>query len=81
MPQDIQTKAFDYPSELFEKRIWAVARPRADIELLKKAVEQIKKSKTPFIVCGGGVIYSDAVEAIKNFVAQTGIPANRQGSG
>ena len=81
LPQDVQTEAFNYPVEFFAKRIWTVSRPRADKELLKKAVELIKKSKSPFIVCGGGVIYSDANETLQNFVRQTGIPVGETFAG
>src|SRR5438105_1212651 len=34
LPQDVQAEAWDYPEEFFEKRIWHVARPLADRELL-----------------------------------------------
>jgi len=34
----------------------------------------IKSSKTPLIVAGGGIIYSEATEIFKKFVHQTGIP-------
>src|SRR3954452_15877782 len=27
LPQDVQAEAFDWPSELFDKRVWHVARP------------------------------------------------------
>ena len=29
LPQDVQAEAFDYPEELFRKRVWTIARPRA----------------------------------------------------
>src|ERR1700687_5278709 len=41
LPQDVQTEAFDYPTEFFEKRTWTVPRPRCDRELLKRAVQWI----------------------------------------
>src|ERR687883_912333 len=30
MPQDVQTEAWDYPVELFEKRVWPILRPPGD---------------------------------------------------
>ncbi len=30
LPQDIQTYAFDYPVEMFEKRVWSIPRNRPD---------------------------------------------------
>ena len=29
LPQDVQAEAFDWPEELFERRVWHVRRPRA----------------------------------------------------
>jgi len=74
LPQDVQAEAFDYPEELFEKRVWQIARPRADAELLSRAAAWIRESKAPLIVAGGGVIYSEATEALGRFAGQTGIP-------
>ena len=81
MPQDVQSEAFDFPAELFEKRVWHVPRARADLSQLRKAVEWIKGSKNPVIVAGGGVIYSDATHTLKNFVEQTGIPVTETMAG
>ncbi|MBA4139687.1 MAG: 3D-(3,5/4)-trihydroxycyclohexane-1,2-dione acylhydrolase (decyclizing) [Segetibacter sp.] len=74
MPQDVQAEAFDFPAELFEKKVWKIQRPRADKEVLKAAAEIIAKSKSPVIIAGGGVIYSDACNELKAFVNRTGIP-------
>src|SRR5207245_11332843 len=74
LPQDVQAEAFDYPEELFEKRVWIVARPRADVDVIHAAAEWIGSAQTPLIVAGGGVIYSDATEALASFAARTGIP-------
>ena len=35
LPQDVQAEAFDFPEELFRKRIWKIARPRPDSSILK----------------------------------------------
>lgn len=74
LPQDVQAEAFDFPEELFRKRIWKVARPRPDSAVLKEAVNLIRNSKKPVIIAGGGVIYSEATEILKRFVERTGIP-------
>ena len=47
LPQDVQAEAYDYPEELFSKRVWHIARPLADREQLKRAVELIKSCQTP----------------------------------
>jgi 3D-(3,5/4)-trihydroxycyclohexane-1,2-dione acylhydrolase (decyclizing) len=74
MPQDVQTEAFYFPEELFRKRIWKIARPRPDLNLLREASGMIKSSKKPVIISGGGVIYSEAAYVLKNLVEHTGIP-------
>jgi 3D-(3,5/4)-trihydroxycyclohexane-1,2-dione acylhydrolase (decyclizing) len=74
LPQDVQAEAFDYPVELFEKRVWTIPRSRADVSLLKRAAEWIRQSKKPLIIAGGGVIYSEATEQLSRFARQTGIP-------
>lgn len=74
IPQDVQAEAFDFPSALFQKKIWHVGRTMPDASLLEKAIHQIKSSKKPIIIAGGGTIYSGATEVLKNFVDRTGIP-------
>ena len=74
LPQDVQAEAFDFPEELFEKRIWKIPRPRPDKRLLKEAAEMIRRSERPLILAGGGVIYSQATEILKTVVENTGIP-------
>lgn len=74
IPQDVQAEAFDFPSVLFEKRVWYIGRTLPDQGLLEKAIIQIKKSKNPIIISGGGTIYSDATQILKILVNRTGIP-------
>src|SRR6266498_3957673 len=74
LPQDVQTEAFDYPSGLFEKRVWRVARNRPDQVSLARAAEWIRQAKRPLIIAGGGTIYSEATETLRLFVEQSGIP-------
>ncbi len=45
------------------------------------AADIIRKSKKPFIVAGGGVIYSDACQALSDFCAATGIPVGETQAG
>jgi len=74
IPQDVQAEAYDFPIALFEKRIWYIGRIQADNTLLEKAIALIQNSKKPLIIAGGGTIYSDACEALKLLVENTGIP-------
>jgi len=74
LPQDVQTEAYDYPVDLFVKRVWSIPRPRPDQDLLQKAAGWIRASQKPLIVAGGGVLYSLATGALLHFAGQTGIP-------
>jgi len=73
LPQDVQADAWDFPEELFETRTWHVLRGRADAARLDEAAAWLKSSQRPFIIAGGGVIYSDACDALRRFVERTGI--------
>ncbi len=81
LPQDIQTEAFDYPVELFAKRVWTIPRNRPDLGSLAHAVAQIKAAQAPMIIAGGGVLYSEATDALRAFVDQTGIPVGETMAG
>jgi 3D-(3,5/4)-trihydroxycyclohexane-1,2-dione acylhydrolase (decyclizing) len=81
LPQDAQTEAYDYPVALFEKRVWSIRRNRADAAALRLAAEMIRKAQRPMIVAGGGVIYSEATQALKELVDQTGIPVGETMAG
>lgn len=74
LPQDVQAEAYDFPEDLFRKRVWKIQRPRPDLDMLKEAAQWIKASKRPVIVAGGGVIYSEATEALAKLVEKTHIP-------
>lgn len=74
MPQDVQAEAFDFPLELFKKKVWHIGRQRADKTILEIAARIIEASKRPVIIAGGGVMYSEACQELKAFVNRTGIP-------
>ena len=74
LPQDVQTEAYDYPEELFEKRLWLIRRGQADRVSLERAVAAIRGAERPLIVAGGGVLMSEASQALSEFVTRTGIP-------
>jgi 3D-(3,5/4)-trihydroxycyclohexane-1,2-dione acylhydrolase (decyclizing) len=74
LPQDVQAEAHDWPTALFDKRVWHVARPVPEPAALGRAVEVIRSAERPIIVAGGGVIYSEATDALRAFAEATGIP-------
>ncbi|MGQ9490522.1 MAG: 3D-(3,5/4)-trihydroxycyclohexane-1,2-dione acylhydrolase (decyclizing) [Anaerolineae bacterium] len=81
LPQDVQTEAYDYPVAFFRKRVWHIPRHRADRAALTRAAELIRTARRPMIVAGGGVIYSEATEALRKFVDATGIPVGETMAG
>jgi len=81
LPQDVQTEAYDYPEELFQKRVWLIRRGQPDKLSLERAVVAIRKARRPLIVAGGGVLMSEASAALAEFVAKTGIPVSETQAG
>ena len=74
LPQDVQAEAYDWPEEFFRRRVWHIDRPVPEPEALARAVELLRSAKTPLIVAGGGVVYSEAERELRAFAAATGIP-------
>lgn len=74
LPQDVQGEVYDYPAEFFEKRVHYIQRRDVDPDALKKAAELIASKKKPFIICGGGVKYSDAAKELAEFTETFKIP-------
>ncbi|MGO4118974.1 thiamine pyrophosphate-binding protein, partial [Rhizobium ruizarguesonis] len=58
LPQDVQSEAYDYPAEFFEKRVHFVERRALSAAALARAAEAIQTKKRPLIIAGGGVHYS-----------------------
>jgi 3D-(3,5/4)-trihydroxycyclohexane-1,2-dione acylhydrolase (decyclizing) len=72
--QDVQTEAWDWPSEFFRDREWLPRRqPPAEVELTN-ATLAMRQAKQPIIVCGGGVLYSGAEETLQKFAERHGVP-------
>ena len=74
LPQDVQTEAYDYPEDLFRRRVWVIPRQRPDLGRLREAAALLRQAKAPMIVAGGGAIYSGATGELARFAAATGIP-------
>jgi 3D-(3,5/4)-trihydroxycyclohexane-1,2-dione acylhydrolase (decyclizing) len=81
LPEDVQTEAWDWPAEFFDKRIWCVRRPVPEPELLAELVQLLKTAKRPLVIAGGGAIYADASEALRQLVEAYGIPVTETQAG
>jgi 3D-(3,5/4)-trihydroxycyclohexane-1,2-dione acylhydrolase (decyclizing) len=80
-PQDVQAEAYDWPTALFQKRVWHVTRPLPERSALAAAAEIIRSAERPLIVAGGGVSYSGAQDALAAFCEATGIPVGQSQAG
>jgi 3D-(3,5/4)-trihydroxycyclohexane-1,2-dione acylhydrolase (decyclizing) len=74
LPQDVQTFAFDCPENFFHPQTLRFRRPAPDAGELASAVALLRGARQPIIVAGGGVLYSQAWEALREFAQAHGIP-------
>lgn len=74
LPQDVQAYAFDCPNAFLEPRVHRIRRARADRADIVAAVGALMNAKRPLIIAGGGVHYSGAVDALRQFAEKHGIP-------
>ena len=74
LPQDVQGWAYDYPVELFEKKVHRIRRQAPDADEVAQAVVSLSTAKRPMIIAGGGVQYSGAVAELTEFAEKHNIP-------
>ena len=74
LPQDVQAEAWDWPVDLFARRVWHVPRPVPEPAALARAVALLRQARRPLLVAGGGVIYAEATDALRSFAEATGVP-------
>ncbi len=81
LPQDIQSVAFDYPVNFFEKKVWRIERRQPDQRRIEEAVALLKDAKRPYILAGGGVHYAKAWAELRELSDSFGIPVGETHSG
>ncbi|MFC6881367.1 MULTISPECIES: 3D-(3,5/4)-trihydroxycyclohexane-1,2-dione acylhydrolase (decyclizing) [Actinomadura] len=74
LPQDVQAEAYDWPEELFARRVWRVARPVPEPAAVDEACAILRAAERPLVIAGGGVVYSGAAEDLRAFAERTGLP-------
>ena len=74
LPQDVQAEAWNYPAEFFEKRVHYIERRELSVTAAKRAAGIIASKKKPMVICGGGVRYSEAGQALADFCTKFNIP-------
>ena len=74
LPQDVQTEAYDFPTEFFAPWVHRIRRPGLDDDELAEALQLLRGASKPLIVAGGGVHYAGACEQLAEFALSFGIP-------
>ncbi|MEP6941592.1 MAG: thiamine pyrophosphate-dependent enzyme, partial [Betaproteobacteria bacterium] len=74
LPQDVQTEAYDYPDAMFaETTVNFRTFPPAS-EDIERASSMLRGAKRPLLICGGGVLYGLASDALRTFADTHGVP-------
>ncbi|QKS12250.1 3D-(3,5/4)-trihydroxycyclohexane-1,2-dione acylhydrolase (decyclizing) [Curtobacterium sp. Csp1] len=81
LPEDVQAEALDVPVAFLQPREWHIRRPLPERGPLARAVAAIRAAERPVVVAGGGVLYADAADALREFVEATGIPVGTSQAG
>ncbi|AKU16151.1 3D-(3,5/4)-trihydroxycyclohexane-1,2-dione acylhydrolase (decyclizing) [Luteipulveratus mongoliensis] len=81
LPQDVQAEAYDWPEDLFDERLWHIARAPAEGSQIAAAARLIRSAERPFVVVGGGVHYSGAEDALDALCRATGIAVGETQAG
>ncbi len=74
LPQDVQGMAYDYPLEFFAKRVHYIERRIPTKSQLDRLAKLLSKATKPLVICGGGVRYSEAGDALAAFCQRFSIP-------
>lgn len=74
LPQDVQGEAYDYPDYFFAKRVHRLDRRPPVAAAIEDAVRLLARKRKPLLICGGGVKYSGAAEALQRFAERFEIP-------
>ncbi len=74
LPQDVQAEAYDYPDSFLQKRVHRIDRRPPSKAMLDDALQLIVGKRKPLLICGGGVRYSGAADALQAFAERFDIP-------
>jgi 3D-(3,5/4)-trihydroxycyclohexane-1,2-dione acylhydrolase (decyclizing) len=81
LPQDVQTEAFAWPEQLFERRVWELERRPPVAERIEDLIRMLRAAERPFLIAGGGVHYSEAWAELAEFAEAFGIPVGETSAG
>jgi 3D-(3,5/4)-trihydroxycyclohexane-1,2-dione acylhydrolase (decyclizing) len=79
--QDVQAEALAWPHGLFEERLWTLRRPPPANDELAAALAVMRQAQRPLVICGGGVLYSQAEAVLAEFCLRHGVPSGETQAG
>jgi 3D-(3,5/4)-trihydroxycyclohexane-1,2-dione acylhydrolase (decyclizing) len=74
LPQDVQSHAYDFPTELFADNVWRIRRPAADPDEVQAVASLLAQARRPLVIAGGGVSYADAGAELERLAETAAIP-------
>ncbi|MGE8308735.1 MAG: 3D-(3,5/4)-trihydroxycyclohexane-1,2-dione acylhydrolase (decyclizing) [Pseudomonas protegens] len=74
LPQDVQAEAYDYPLSFVARRVHRIDRRPPTEAMLADAVALLRGKRKPLLICGGGVKYAAANQALQAFAERFAIP-------
>lgn len=81
MPQDVEGESYDFPEEFLQKRVHKITRTAPSPDEVDDLVSILRNAQKPLVICGGGVRYSEAGEALEQFCTRFNIPFAETQSG
>jgi 3D-(3,5/4)-trihydroxycyclohexane-1,2-dione acylhydrolase (decyclizing) len=79
--QDVQAELHEFPATFFEPRTWLVGRPGPSADAVAAAAEVIRDALHPLVICGGGVRYSAAEDALAVLSREHRLPVAETSAG
>ncbi|MDR1531727.1 MAG: 3D-(3,5/4)-trihydroxycyclohexane-1,2-dione acylhydrolase (decyclizing) [Clostridiales bacterium] len=74
LPQDVQAETWDFPESFLARRVHRIERPAPTEAMLEDGAELFAQARKPFLICGGGVRYSEAGPQLLQFCREFNIP-------
>ena len=79
--QDVQAEAYAWPESFFAERLWALRRPPPDERELAEAVRVLRAARRPLVICGGGVLYAEAGDELRELCERHEVPSTETQAG
>ncbi len=74
IPIDVLFARVEQEKAPIPETLAADSRPGPEKAMVQEIAEVLGKAERPAIICGGGMLFSDATETLREFVSASGIP-------